>query len=191
MKNNQKAIGTLVLGLCLSVVAVLGTSVSAQTTTGYNAVYNSSGTSPSPAFIDATQFSGTDICAQIAAAWTYAISTKGFAGATIDARGITGAQSCLASPFPSGVTVSGVLLLGNAQITTSVTWRIPSRVRVEGIGVAGLGAQPTANTKIIAGSGLGLEEVGSRRATLLPFWSRGVLPASFQDPVARRNSVCL
>jgi hypothetical protein len=69
-----------------------------------------------------------------------------------DARGITGPQTCLSNPFPSGA--AGRLLLGNAVITTSVTWQIPSRVHVEGIGVAGLNQVTTANTTIKAGSGL-------------------------------------
>jgi hypothetical protein len=128
--------------VCLLYVGVLalalGTQAEAQQ--GYNAVYNSTGTAPTPsaAFIDASQFSGADICAKIASAWSYAITTRGFTGATIDARGITGGQTCAASPFPSGVSVAGELLLGNVQISTSVSWQIPARVHVVGIGVSPL-----------------------------------------------------
>jgi hypothetical protein len=73
--------------------------------------------------------------------------------ATIDARGITGAQTCAASPFPIGA--SGRLLLGNTQISTSVTWQIPGLVHVAGLGVSALNPTSpnyTANTVIRAAS---------------------------------------
>jgi len=98
---------------------------------------------------DAKQFPGSDICAQIYAAWEAALAT-GVTSATIDARGITGAQTCSASPFPKKAT--GELLLGNTQIATDVTWQIPTLTHVEGLGVGGLVAWTTANTTIRARS---------------------------------------
>jgi hypothetical protein len=103
-------------------------------------------------YIDAFVYSSTgDMCARIEAAWA-ATSTP---SAVIDARGFTGAQTCSETPFPpyasTPVTRYGVLLLGNAQISTSVTWNIPPRVRVLGLGSQG--AEGTnMNTLIYAGS---------------------------------------
>jgi hypothetical protein len=101
---------------------------------------------------DASQFTGSptnDICGKIHAAW---IASMGSTGATIDARGITGPQSCSASPFPSAAT--GVLLLGSTVISTAVTWQIPSDVHLLGIGNVGPTDTGGANTVIRAASGL-------------------------------------
>jgi hypothetical protein len=107
----------------------------------------------SPAHIDAYVYSTTgDMCARILAAWSSFPNTN--PSVVVDARGFTGAQTCSASPFPSSPPRYGVLLLGNAQIATNVTWNIPSRVRVQGIGSQGGEgtATGTENTLIYASS---------------------------------------
>jgi hypothetical protein len=85
-------------------------------------------------FWDAKPFTGADLCAKIYAAWS-AAKAAGVVSAVIDARGLTGPQSCASSPFVT--KMSGTLLLGNAVIATQITWQIPSDVTVEGIGSAG------------------------------------------------------
>jgi hypothetical protein len=107
----------------------------------------------SPAHIDAFVYSTTgDMCARILAAWSSFTNTN--PSVVVDARGFTGAQTCAASPFPSSPPRYGVLLLGNAQIATNVTWNIPSRVRVQGLGSQGGEgtASGTENTLIYASS---------------------------------------
>jgi hypothetical protein len=92
------------------------------------------------------------MCARILAAWSSFTNTN--PSVVVDARGFTGAQTCAASPFPSSPPRYGVLLLGNAQIATNVTWNIPSRVRVQGLGSQGGEgtASGTENTLIYASS---------------------------------------
>ncbi len=92
----------------------------------------------SASYIDAFVYSSTgDMCARILAAWSSFPNSN--PGVVVDARAFTGAQTCAASPFPALTPTPryGVLLLGNAQIATKVTWNIPSRVRVQGIGSQG------------------------------------------------------
>lgn len=98
---------------------------------------------------DAKQFPGSDICEQISAAWRAAMAT-GVTSATIDARAITGDQTCSANPFPA--TARGKLLLGNTRIVTTATWRVPTRTHVEGLGVSPLTGNVAENTRIQAGS---------------------------------------
>jgi hypothetical protein len=92
----------------------------------------------SASYIDAFVFSSTgDMCARILAAWNSFPNAN--PGVVVDARAFIGAQTCAASPFPALTPKPryGVLLLGNVQIATNVTWNIPSRVRVQGIGSQG------------------------------------------------------
>jgi hypothetical protein len=167
MRRANRTAYSWILGTLVSIVLSFGRLAPAQT--GYNIVQNGTGTSASASIVDASIFSGANICAQINAAWTWAQtpvshSGAGLTSATIDARGITGLQNCSASPFPlnivtTGNNANGTLLLGNVQITTSVTWQIPSRVHVVGIGVNPLSddalTTPTYhNTVIKAGSGV-------------------------------------
>jgi hypothetical protein len=92
----------------------------------------------------ADQFPGSTADAQIAAALAALPSTGGI----VDARGLTGAQSCSANPFAS-YTGSGVLLLGAATFTCSAQWTIPNRFQVYGIGRP---ATTQQNTVLVAGS---------------------------------------
>jgi hypothetical protein len=156
MRNMNRAGRSLILAAFVAVMigpyAVLAQISGATKGQPVTATGGTTATSDGSSW-DAARFAGSDICAQINAAWSAAI-TAGATGATIDARGVTGAQSCGGSPFPSGA--SGVLLLGNAQIVTTVPWQIPSRVHVQGIGVSPLSDTGTNfhNTEIKAGTGV-------------------------------------
>jgi hypothetical protein len=103
------------------------------------------GTAASTSYIDAyTATSGTDICARINTAWGMVLgqtptgsTPPNVNSVTVDARGFTGSWTCESSPFtPSGTSLlpNGVLLLGNAIITTSTTWFVPSHTSLIGIG---------------------------------------------------------
>jgi hypothetical protein len=158
MRNDkfQKVASTCLLGTFVTVLLVLSTpsyaqisgAVKGQPVIATSATTATSDVSYVDAFVNST--SG-DMCARILAAWS-ALTNSG----TIDARGFTGAQSCAASPFaPRTSPKFGKLLLGNVIITTSVSWVIPTRVQVEGLGTAttSLGIPATtANTIIRAGS---------------------------------------
>jgi hypothetical protein len=160
MRHANRTAHFWMLGAFIGVVLALSAPLHAQYTVGNPAVAKSTSVlTTDGSYWDASQFlvgSGTaDICSKINAAWTAAMATV--TSATIDARGLTGAQTCAASPFPtvSGVKASGTLLLGNAQISTSVTWQIPSLVHVVGLGISALNpsaAEYTANTIIRAAS---------------------------------------
>jgi hypothetical protein len=158
MRNRNRSAYFRALG-ALVAVAAFSATVQAQYTVGWPATgHTTSALTTDGSYWDASQFTGSptnDLCGKIYAAWSAAMNS-GLSSATIDARGLTGTQTCSASPFPtiSHVTASGRLLLGNSQITTSVTWQIPSRTHVEGMGVAGLTSGTTDNTLIQAGSGL-------------------------------------
>jgi hypothetical protein len=140
-----------------SILCALATVSQGQISGGKNgepviATGAAAGTS-SASYIDAFVYSATgDMCARILAAWSSYPNTN--PGVVVDARAFVGAQNCAASPFPTSPPRYGVLLLGNAQIATSVTWNIPSRVRVQGIGSQGGEgtATGTENTLIYAGS---------------------------------------
>jgi hypothetical protein len=160
MRLANRILHSGIFGAIASVVLASVLPARAQTyTVGQPAVgkYNGGSTTTSTlatdgSYWDASQFNGSpvnDLCGKINAAWSASIAA-GFTGATIDARGLTGPQACSLSPFPGGA--SGKLLLGNTVITTSVTWQIPARVHVEGIGVAPLVDTTTANTTIRSGS---------------------------------------
>jgi hypothetical protein len=124
-------------------------------------IHGSSANTPDPIFIDAyinTGGSGstvTDICSRINTAWTAAVSST-VPSVVIDARGFTGTWPCAVSPFPASSSgfAGGKLLLGNVIIQTTVTWQIPPRVHVEGLGVAANTAASAINTTIQAASGL-------------------------------------
>jgi hypothetical protein len=152
MAHQLRAVNFWMPGALVGIVLALSDAIQAQSyTPGQLVVADTSKhvTTDGIAW-DAKQFPGADICAQISAAWTAAMAT-GVASATIDARGITGAQTCSANPFPKEAT--GRLLLGNTEITTTATWQVPTRTHVEGLGVSQLNGRKTnANTIIRAGS---------------------------------------
>lgn len=112
----------------------------------------------------ADQFAGADACAKIAAALADLPST----GGVVDARGITGNQTCAANPFAT-YTGSGSLWLGNTTITTAATWVIPNKFTVLGNGRGDAGS---AGTVIKAGSGFGANPVIKIGSTTIVFGTR-------------------
>jgi len=117
--------------LAASLIAAVPTARAQLTTQGEPAVGNTLGTqlTTSQANLDATLFSGADMCASIAAACTKLSSTSTTypAGATIDARGFTGNQVCSALTItkmlfkcvPQGSSTGatgGKLLLGEVNL---------------------------------------------------------------------------
>jgi len=112
-------------------------------------------TESSPAYIDAFVYSTSgDMCARISAAWNALLAS--YTSGTVDARGFTGNQTC-GSPGPfspaSGRTPHGVLLLGEVNIASSVTWVVPTQTELRGIGHGGAyGSSSGYNTIISAGS---------------------------------------
>jgi hypothetical protein len=116
---------------------------------GYNAVCTSasgcSTTFASNAFIDASVFAGSTICAKIFNALQSAPP-----GAVIDARGISTNLSCNVAnpdtPWQQGsatVNQASTVLLPAATITISYGWVLPDRTRV-----VGEGSNPSNGTKI-------------------------------------------
>jgi len=102
------------------------------------------GPTGSTALIDASVFSGTDICAKI----YNALQSAPTAGAIIDARGINPFNTPCASgtsPWYNGVSgyidKPSYLLLPTGTITISYTWVLPDKTRV-----AGQGASTTGQT---------------------------------------------
>ena len=137
----------------------------AAQTAGNPIVYSTgvpAGTSSSTSYIDAyAATSGTDICARINTAWGMVLgqtptgsTPPNVNSVTVDARGFTGGWTCASSPFPVGTSPlpHGVLLLGNAIVTASATWVVPSRTALIGIGTGSttVGSSYGVNTVIRA-----------------------------------------
>lgn len=146
----SRLVSMMVLTLPLLVTA------SARSQSGEPLIYSSStkfaadGLYLDVAKVDTTD---SDICKRIEAAWAALTTDSG----VLDARSITGAQSCTEDPFldvAKGTTTAhhGVLLLGNTFIQTTVPWVIPSLIEVEGIGEA-LKAGGGPNTVLQATTG--------------------------------------
>jgi hypothetical protein len=127
-----------ILALALSMLPLAASAQIANASNGQPVIATSATMATSDGtYLDAlvyTAGSTSDMCTRIEKTWAN-LPTP---GGVIDARGFTGAQSCLVSPFPPITSPKyGILLLGNAQISTAVTWNIPTRVRVQGIGSQG------------------------------------------------------
>jgi hypothetical protein len=114
--------------------------VSAATVTTYCYYSTVSSDVSSGAVVDAYEQTGSDACAQIAAAIAALPST----GGVVDATRISGAKTCAADPF-SGVTKVGTLLLGCTTYTTDATWVIPNKWRVIGPGRSGATIKASAS----------------------------------------------
>jgi hypothetical protein len=114
---------------------------------------------PAGLYLDASQFTASDMCAQINAAIVQGASSSSPATIyTIDARHFTGVQGCASNPF-AGENVPVRLLLGNVFIVTSAPWftpRIPHAI--SGIVSGEPDLSPFAGT-IIAACGPGLNGV--------------------------------
>jgi len=158
MKSTKKlALSSSFLGtmlVFLGWVSAFPTRTQAQVI-GNNAVY-SSGTSEtgSSAWIDASVFTGTDVCAKVNAVFKSSANPYPAAGAVIDARGVNPGttQTCSISPW-SGVTTpppSTILLPpGTIVINNGIT--LPNRTRLIGAGGGSL-ATSSGTTIIEAGS---------------------------------------
>lgn len=110
---------------------------------GQDAVYNfSNGVTNSPAFIDASMFTGNASPNNICAVLNYILSPgHGFpvTGAVIDARGLNSSNTsmtCTASPW-AGITnpPPSTILLPSGTIQIPSTWILPSKTHLIGVGV--------------------------------------------------------
>jgi hypothetical protein len=145
-------LSSISIGL-LAVALISPALVRAQT--GYNAVCTSSPpagvtcsqyTSSSSGVLDASTFTGADLCAKI----NSALVASPAVGAVIDARGIGSGtnQSCASSPW-NGITNPhpSVILLPSGQITIPATWVLPNYTRIYGQGQRG---SPASSGTVIA-----------------------------------------
>jgi hypothetical protein len=125
--------------ICVAILTLRTTPGEAQSMTGWPVVVNSSSADvPSDLWLDASQFSGADMCAQINTAYTTALPTS---GGVIDARVFNGLQPCNSNPFHNA-NIPVVLLLGAAQVITSVPWWTPQA----GGGIIGVTPAPGTNS---------------------------------------------
>jgi len=123
---------------------------------GFDAVYNSSGTSiPSAAYVDATQFLGTDLCSTIYNVLN--VTTTFIPGEVIDARGVIAAGAspvCAHTPWNNGTTYlstkASTILLPAGTITIPSSWIIPNNTRVIGIEPGSYHTTPATGTMIQA-----------------------------------------
>jgi hypothetical protein len=160
MKSTKKlALSSLFLGtmlVFLGWIAAFPTPTHAQTgVIGNNAVYSSGTTvTGSSAWIDASVFAGTDVCAKVNAVFKSTANPYPAAGAVIDARGVNpGTTQTCSINFWSGVTTpppSTILLPpGTIIINNGIT--LPNRTRLIGAGGGSLTSN-SGDTIIEAGS---------------------------------------
>ncbi len=137
------------MAAALALLGCFSLTEAGATTPGANAVCSStsscSSQSPSVAFIDASVFShGSDVCAQIRAAYGSLPS----AGGVIDARGVipgtNNSFSCAnGTPWWDGgstyYTTPAEILLPAGQIMMVEPWVLPNQTRVFGAGAFGYG----------------------------------------------------
>jgi hypothetical protein len=143
----RKVVSICIIGATVGVMLALATPVFAQisgATNGQPVIATGAMTATSDAaYLDAYIATGgptnttQDMCTRINAAWSAILQQNSTASVTVDARGFTGNEQCLESPFPSNAN-GGKLLLANVTIQTSVGWQIPSRVEVQGMGISNL-----------------------------------------------------
>jgi hypothetical protein len=118
-----------------------GTTPVTGTCPGGQFIYNNNGvaacetaTAAMYATVDATQFSGADMCAKIAAAANTLVSLSPNSG-TIDATGFSGTQTCAASPFgswPGGGEFSTTIKFGRVTWVSNNQIVIPNRTQIVG-----------------------------------------------------------
>jgi hypothetical protein len=118
-------------------ISAFSTRVQAQVI-GNNAVYNSGTTTTgSSAWIDASVFSGTDVCAVLNAVFKSTANPYPAAGAVIDARGVTPGttQTCSISPW-GGLTTPppSTILLPSGTIVINNSLTLPNKTRIIGAG---------------------------------------------------------
>lgn len=150
---------------------------------------------PAAAYVDASHYGGSDLCAQITAAGV-ALYARFPAGGTVDARGITGTQTCAASissGWPNDNLFAATILLGRVTMQTVVTQTIPSGVTLKGISAFSGDPMAPAGTMIQAQAGFPINspviEMG------LQAYSTGVviknLGVSCQPPSGANSSGCI
>jgi hypothetical protein len=137
----MKVLCGLVIAFLAAFLLVWKEPVSAQVYVNGQPLISTGGTvtgaDSDAAYIDAFVYSSTgDMCARISAAWNAVLSST-VSSATVDARGFTGSQTCALGPFNTTRVPHGILLLGNVDIGTSVTWVLPSQLEVRGTGSGG------------------------------------------------------
>jgi len=127
---------------------ISGTYVHAQcgnTSAGSNTVWGSCNSQTvkqgSMAIVDASQFAGANICAQIQAAFSQYVSRNNTYGIVVDARGINPTQACSGSnsnPWASWANTNpnlpSVVLLPSGTIQISSVWAMPQLARLVGEG---------------------------------------------------------
>jgi hypothetical protein len=140
-----------VAGIALALSLWSPTKIHAQK--GYNTVCSGAGTvatwaACSASVLDASQFSGGDICAKIATA--IGTTSSPTVGTVIDARGIGSGtnQTCTSVPWNGTTTMPNpaVILLPSGTITIPSTWVLPNFTRVFGEGQR---ASPGASGTVI------------------------------------------
>ena len=113
VQTGQSSLKLFVAGVLIVASIVLVKPASSQisgATKGQPVIATGATTATSDgSFLDATQFTGADMCVKIQAAWAALPTPSG----TIDGRGFTGTQACSVSPF--NTNKRGILLLGNAR----------------------------------------------------------------------------
>jgi hypothetical protein len=131
-----------------------------QAQTGNNAVYTGAGLTltNSAAFVDASVFTGTDMCQQIYNALKSVPTTS--AGTVIDARGIRSGLNCTSgTPWVQSSTnfsnTPATVLLPSGLIVIHQTWVLPNGTRVVGIGAgsSGTGSSGPGTTTIQEATG--------------------------------------
>jgi hypothetical protein len=127
---------------------------------GDNVVYSSpTQTGNSHAFIDASAFSGSDICVKINTALVQLANQAthpGYGGAAVvDARGITSSLGCSISPW-TGISSPppSTILLPAGTIVITGTWVLPNGTRIVGQGSPGVGTGTVIQAQNFTGTAM-------------------------------------
>jgi hypothetical protein len=172
----------------VAVLFLIASSVHVAAQDGWNAaVHSTSGTvspSASYAIVDATRFSGNDLCAMINNVFTYYYpgipTAPGTAtGVVIDARAVTALTCSAVNPWANLIaaetkteTFSNTVLLPAGAITIQQTWVLPPFTHLIG--------QGPNTTVIYAASGLGsnvdMIDMGAESSTMFCWVNNGDCP---------------
>jgi len=154
MKNANTPVSRWTRPACAVVLVALyvmcSSAASAQATLGYNIVQGSTGNLDSSSFLDASAFTGTDVCAKLYAAIsaTYPTGPR-----VVDGRGLNSGNTTMtcasgSTPWQQGSSSTlhqSIVLLPAGTITINTTWIIPAQTQVFGEG--------PRNTTIVANTG--------------------------------------
>lgn len=159
LRSQPEKLQSLILIMMMALLYFLGSPAQAQVNflnvnPGQPLIYYSPGTLTTDAggtvvdvYVESLADGVHDMCYKINSVWNNVANTSPL-NAVVDARGFAGPQNCTQNPIPSGA--KGILLLGNAVITTMGEWVIPAGVEVRGVGTSSLSG--SQNTVIKAGS---------------------------------------